>query len=247
MAIPLFAYAPSAPNHRVDALGARDDDAIIYSSDDLYSPTDMGYLINAAYRQIFFHAFKSDREIILESQLRNRQITVRDFIRGLMLSTTFIESFYNKNSNFRFVEHCVQKVLGRRVYSEAEKIAWSAIVMSQGVKGFVDQLLNSEEYIDNFGENIVPYQRRRTLPSGATETPFNITSPRYDAYHRSQLGFPQTIWQESVRTFVPYDKKPKAGDPALFMNMAKSISPKPGNANLVSLENMDFASKVPRR
>jgi phycobilisome rod-core linker protein len=247
VAIPLLAYAPSAPNHRVDALGARDDDAIIYSSDDLYSPTDMGYLINAAYRQIFFHAFKSDREIILESQLRNRQITVRDFIRGLMLSTTFIESFYNKNSNFRFVEHCVQKVLGRRVYSEAEKIAWSAIVMSQGVKGFVDQLLNSEEYIDNFGENIVPYQRRRKLPSGAAETPFNITSPRYDAYHRSQLGFPQTIWQESVRTFVPYDKKPKAGDPALFMNMAKSISPRPGNANLVSLETMDFASKVPYR
>jgi phycobilisome rod-core linker protein len=79
VAIPLLAYFPSCPNQRVDALGARDDEAIIYSTDDLFSPSGMGDLINAAYRQIFFHAFKWDREIVLESQLRNRQITVRDY------------------------------------------------------------------------------------------------------------------------------------------------------------------------
>ncbi|MEM7772532.1 MAG: phycobilisome rod-core linker polypeptide, partial [Cyanobacteria bacterium P01_A01_bin.37] len=201
MAISLLAYSPKSCNQRVNALGALDNEAISYSTDDLFSPTEMGDLINAAYRQIFFHAFKWDREIILESQLRNRQITVRDFIRGLLLSNTFIDSFYNKNSNFRFVEHCVEKVLGRRVYGEAEKIAWSAVVMTKGVQGFIDDLLNSDEYIESFGENTVPYHRRRTLPSRATgETPFNVTSPRYDAYHRNQLGFPQPIWQEVVRT-----------------------------------------------
>lgn len=248
MAIPLLAYSPSCPNQRVDALGARDDEATIYSTDDLFSPTDMGNLIQAAYRQIFFHAFKWDREVALESQLRNRQITVRDFIRGLLLSNTFIDSFYNKNSNYRFVEHCVQKVLGRRVYSEAEKIAWSAVVMTKGVKGFVDELLNSDEYIENFGENTVPYQRRRILPSRATgEIPFNITSPRYDAYHRNQLGFPQPIWQESVRTFQSYETKPKTGDPRLFLNMAKSIGPKAAQSNVVSVYNIDIAKAVPYR
>jgi phycobilisome rod-core linker protein len=248
VAIPLLAYAPSCPNQRVAALGAPDDQATIYSTDDLFSPTDLGNLINAAYRQIFFHAFKWDREIVLESQLRNRQITVRDFIRGLMLSNTFLDSFYDKNSNYRFVEHCIQKVLGRRVYSEAEKISWSAIVMTKGVKGFIDDLLNSAEYIENFGENIVPYHRRRTLPSRAVgETPFNITSPRYDAYHRAQLGFPQAIWQEAVRTFTAYDKQPKTGDPSLFVNMAKSISPKGGNPSRVSTFNIDIEKKVPYR
>jgi phycobilisome rod-core linker protein len=248
VAIPLLAYAPSCPNQRVDALGARDDEAIIWSTDDQFSPTDMGNLINAAYRQIFFHAFKWDREIVLESQLRNRQITVRDFIRGLLLSKTFIDSFYNKNSNYRFVEHCVQKVLGRRVYSEAEKIAWSAVVMTKGVKGFVDDLLNSDEYIENFGENTVPYHRRRILPSRATgEIPFNITSPRYDAYHRDQLGFPQSIWQETVRNFRSYDKQPKTGDPGLFLNMAKSISPKAAKPNLTSVSNIDIDKTVPYR
>jgi phycobilisome rod-core linker protein len=248
VAIPLLAYSPSCPNQRVEALGARDDEAIIYSSDDLFSPTDMGNLIQAAYRQIFFHAFKWDREVVLESQLRNRQITVRGFIRGLLVSNVFIDSFYNKNSNYRFVEHCVQKVLGRKVYSNAEKIAWSAVVMTKGVKGFIDDLLNSDEYIENFGENIVPYQRRRILPSRVVgEIPFNITSPRYDAYHRDVLGFPQGIWQEVVRNFRPYDSQPKAGDSSLFLNMARSLNSKPPQLSPTSVYNIDIAKTVPYR
>jgi phycobilisome rod-core linker protein len=248
VAIPLLAYAPSCPNHRVDPLGARDDEAIVYSTDDQYSSTGMDDLINAAYRQVFFHAFKWDREIALESQLRSRQITVRDFIRGLLLSNTFIDSFYNKNSNYRFVEHCVQKVLGRRVYNEAEKIAWSAIVMTKGVKGFVDDLLNSDEYIDNFGENTVPYQRRRILPGRTLgEIPFNITTPRYDAYYRAKLGFPQTIGQSVVQNFRSYETQPKVGDPSLFLNMARSMNTRSDNPNPPSVYEIDIASKVPYR
>jgi len=246
--IPLLTYSPSSQNQRVAALGARNDEATIYSTDDLFAPSDMGNLIDAAYRQIFFHAFQWDREIVLESQLRNRQITVRDFIRGLLLSNTFIDSFYDKNSNYRFVEHCVEKVLGRRVYNQREKIAWSAVVMTKGVKGFIDELLNSQEYIENFGENTVPYHRRRILPSRVTgETPFNIKSPRYDAYHRAQLGFPQTIWQEAVRSYRAYDKQPKAGDPTLFANMARSINPVAAVPSRTSPYDIDIEKTVPYR
>jgi phycobilisome rod-core linker protein len=248
MAIPLLVYAPSCPNQRVNPLGAPDDEAIIYSTDNQFSTTEMDDLINAAYRQIFFHAFAEDREIVLESQLRNRQITVRDFIRGLLLSNTFIDSFYNKNNNYRFVEHCIQKVLGRRVYNNAEKIAWSAVVMTKGVKGFVGDLLNSDEYIENFGENTVPYHRRRILPGRATgEIPFNITSPRYDAYYRDQLGFPQPIWQTVVRNFRSYETQPRTGDPNLFLSMAKSINPRAAKPSLTSTANIDIEKSVPYR
>jgi phycobilisome rod-core linker protein len=207
----------------------------------------MDVLIEAAYRQIFFHAFKSDREIALESQLRNKQITVRDFIRGLLLSETYRNSFYEKNSNYRFVEHCVQKVLGRDVYSEREKIAWSIVVVNKGIKGLVDELLNSDEYLENFGYDIVPYQRRRNLPSRELgERPFNIKSPRYDAYHRGILGFPQVIWQNQVRRFVPQEKQAKAGDPSLYLNMARSINAKPAITPRVSTGNIGL-DKVPYR
>ncbi|WP_017293705.1 phycobilisome rod-core linker polypeptide [Geminocystis herdmanii] len=248
MAIPLLNYAPNSQNTRVAGFEVGgDEQPRIYNAESLYSASDMDVLIEAAYRQIFFHAFKSDREIALESQLRNKQITVRDFIRGLLLSETFKNSFYDKNSNYRFVQHCIQKVLGREPYSEKEKIAWSIVVVNKGIKGFVDELLNSDEYLENFGYDIVPYQRRRNLPSRELgERPFNISSPRYDAYHRAILGFPQIIWQNQVRRFVPQEKQAKAGDPSLYLSMARSINAKGSPTPRVSALNISL-DKVPRR
>jgi phycobilisome rod-core linker protein len=189
MTLSLINYAPKSQNQRVTGYEIGGDELPkIYNAESLYSASEMDLLIEAAYRQVFFHVFKSEREPFLESQLRNKQITVRDFIRGLLLSETFRNSFYEKNSNYRFVEHCVNKILGRDVYSEREKIAWSIVVVNKGIKGFVDELLNSEEYLSNFGYDIVPYHRRRNLPSRELgERPFKIKSPRYDAYYRQQL------------------------------------------------------------
>ncbi len=248
VAIPLLTYSPSSQNQRVAAFEVGGDEKPkTFSTDDILDRTDMDNLIEAAYRQIFFHAFKWDREVALESQLRNGQITVRDFIRGLLVSNTFIDSFYNKNSNYRFVEHVVEKALGRRVYSEREKIAWSAVVMTKGVKGFVDEVLNSSEYIENFGENTVPYQRRRILPGRtAGELPFNIKSPRYDAYYRAKLGFPQVIWQTTARSFRSTGKQ-TSGDPAQFLGMARSISPVGGSPGRISPYNIDIEKTVPYR
>jgi phycobilisome rod-core linker protein len=249
LAIPLLSYAPKSQNGRVAAYEvAGDEKPTIFTTENILFPTDMDALINAAYRQIFFHAFKWDREVVLESQLRNGQLTVRDFIRGLLLSKTFKDSFYDKNSNYRFVEHCVQKVLGRDVYSEREKIAWSIVVATKGIKGFVDDLLNSDEYLENFGYDTVPYQRRRILPGRTTgEIPFNIQSPRYDGYYRSILGFPQIVWQNVVRSYRAYDRQPKAGDPALFLGMAQNAVIPTNPVPQVSAMNINIEASVPRR
>lgn len=249
MALPLLSYSPKSQNQRVAAYEIPgDEQPRIFTTDNLLSSGDMDNLIEAAYRQIFFHAFAWDREPALESQLRNGQSTVRDFIRGLLLSKTFRNSFYEKNSNYRFVEQCVQRLLGRDVYSEREKIAWSIVVATKGISGFVDQLLNSDEYLNNFGYNTVPYQRRRVLHSrNEGERPFNIKSPRYDAYHRSQLGFPQIVWQNEVRTFKPQERTARAGDPSLYADMARSIAPKTNPVPRVSAQNIDYLSRVPRR
>ncbi|MGB3200982.1 MAG: phycobilisome rod-core linker polypeptide, partial [Nodosilinea sp.] len=84
MSLPLLNYSPSSQNQRVASYEVGgDEQPRFFSTDDLYDTSDMDALINAAYRQMFFHAFKCDRQPFLESQLRNGQITVRDFIRGL--------------------------------------------------------------------------------------------------------------------------------------------------------------------
>jgi phycobilisome rod-core linker protein len=247
--IPILEYAPSTQNSRVVGYdSAGDESPRIFTSDNLLGPGEMGDLIEAAYRQIFFHAFASDREPFLESQLRNNQISVREFIRGLILSETYRKSFYNFNSNYRFVEQTVQRVLGRDVYSQREKIAWSIVVATKGIKGFVDELLNSEEYVSTFGDSIVPYQRRRVLPGrSAGELPFNIKSPRYDEYYRGKLGFPQVVWQSVVKSYKPQDQKAQAGDPSLFLNMAQSIRPTGAVPARTSIYDIDIATKVPYR
>jgi phycobilisome rod-core linker protein len=249
VALPLLSYSPKSQNQRVEAYDiGTDEKPRIYSTDNILSPGDIGVLIEAAYRQIFFHAFAWDREKALESQLRYGQINVRDFIRGLLLSKTFYNSFYEKNSNYRFVEQCIQRVLGRDPYSDREKIAWSIVVATKGIRSFVDELLNSEEYLNNFGYNTVPYQLRRSLPGrDRGETPFNIKSPRYDAYYRAQLGFPQVVWQNEVRSYVPQDRKGKAGDPSLYADMASSLSLPATQPPRVAASNLDYMNAVPYR
>ena len=165
-----------------------------------------------------------------------------------MLSNTYKNSFYNLNNNYRFVEQCIQRVLGRDIYSEAEKLAWSIVVATKGIEGFVDELLSSDEYLDNFGYSTVPYQRRRSLPGRSEgELPFNIKSPRYEAYTRSKLGFPRFMWQTEVRSYKAPEGQPKNGDPAQFMDLARSIGPT-GNPPIgVSTESMNYLAMVPKR
>jgi phycobilisome rod-core linker protein len=166
----------------------------------------------------------------------------------LLLSNTYRKSFYDLNSNYRFVEQTVQRVLGRDVYNKQEKLAWSITVATKGIVGFVDELLNSQEYLDAFGYDVLPYQRRRVLPGrSAGELPFNIKSPRYDEYTRSKLGFPQVMWQSTVRSYVPQDQKPKAGSPALYLDMARSINARGNAPQKISTANIDIYGSVPRR
>jgi phycobilisome rod-core linker protein len=64
--IPLLEYVPVTQNSRVAGYESGGDESPrIFSSDNILSPGDMGDLIEAAYRQIFFHAFASDREPFL--------------------------------------------------------------------------------------------------------------------------------------------------------------------------------------
>jgi len=190
MTIPLLQYQLSSQNQRVKSFEVgNDEQPRIYTAENLAQGTEMDEIIWACYRQIFneqqiltFH-----REVVLESQLKNRQITIKQFIRGLLLSDSFRRLVYESNSNYRFVELCIQRVLGRQVYNDREKLAWSIVLATKGLNGFVHQLLNTDEYLDNFGDDIVPYQRRRILPQRSHgELPL-ARMARYDAHHLQQL------------------------------------------------------------
>lgn len=251
MALPLLDYTPKSQNVRVNGYEvSNEEQPYIFDTENLASGSAMDDIIWAAYRQIYseHQILRSNRQKFLESQLKDGRITMRQFIRGLVLSEPFRRRNFETNSNYRFVELCVQRVLGRDVYNEREKIAWSIVIANEGIQGFIDKLLASEEYLENFGDTIVPYQRRRTLLQRERgETPFNLKTPRYGAYHRDQLGFPQIVWQNAVRRFRPQEKQPTEGNPERFLGMARSLSPQPDTMNRPSLQNLNYLAAVPRR
>lgn len=190
MTLSLQTYSPKSQNQRVKNYEIPGDEyPRIFTTEGMPSTVDIDSIIWSAYRQIFNEQqmIKSNRQVVLESQLRNNQITVRDFIRGLVLSETFRSRNFEPNNNYRFVQMCIQRLLGRNAYSEQEKIAWSIVIATKGLPKFIDNLLNSQEYLENFGFDIVPYQRRRILPQSVQgELPF-ARMPRYGADYRQQL------------------------------------------------------------
>ncbi|ERN40035.1 phycobilisome linker polypeptide [Rubidibacter lacunae KORDI 51-2] len=252
MPIPLLNYAPTCQNQRVDGYEVGSEERMQMGADtSMTTASDVDAIIWAAYRQVFgeHQILKSNRQPFLESQLRFGQLTVREFVRGLASSDVFRRLNHEPNTNYRFVEICVQRLLGRDIYNEREKIAWSIVIVSKGVRGFIDDLVDSEEYLANFGEDYVPFQRRRVLNQrDSGETPFNLKTPRYEAYHRQQLGFPQIVWQSTVRRFIPQEKQVRNGDPRQFLGVARGLaSAKREGKTSVSAMNVDFLSKVPYR
>ena len=190
MTIPLLSYPLSTQNQRVAGFEVPgEEQPKIYTAETILSDSEKNEVIWSAYRQIFNEQqlLASNRQLGLESQLKANQITVREFIRGLVLSQTFRERNYEPNNNYRFVQMCVQRVLGRDVYNDQEKLAWSIVLATKGLEGFIDALLGGEEYLNNFGDDIVPYQRRRVIAQRTEgDLPF-ARMPRYGADYRAKL------------------------------------------------------------
>lgn len=191
MTLPTLSYPPTSQNQRVASytFGGDEQPRIYDATISWPSESEKNDLIQAAYRQIFHeqHMLESYREPFLESQLRSNQITTQDFVRGLATSDAFRRLNYESNNNYRFVQLCIQRILGREVFNEREKIAWSIVVATQGINAFIDTLINSEEYQTTFGDSIVPYQRSRILPQQTQgRLPFARTA-RYDLSDRPDL------------------------------------------------------------
>ena len=205
MSIPLLEYKPSSQNQRVAGYEVpNEDNSDIYKLESGSSTGDIQEIIWAAYRQVFseHESLRSHRQTALESQLKNRAITVRDFIRGLAKSDVYWRLVVETNSNYRVVELSLKRLLGRAPYNKDEEIAWSIKIATQGLSGFVDALLDSEEYQTNFGDNTVPYQRRRYK-----DRPFNLVTPRYSSYWRDKEEGDRYKW----------------GDVNNFLEMARSL------------------------
>src|SRR6476469_3734459 len=224
MSIPLLDVAPKTQNQRVPGFEVPNEDAPqLYRFTETASDSDVQELIWADYRQIFSEhlILEEYRQLPLESQLRNRQLSVREFVRALGKSDVYRREVADTNSNYRLVDISFKRFLGRATYNKDEQIAWSIVIATKGLHGFIDAIIDGEEYRQNFGDDIVPYQSRRF-----NERPFNLVNPRYSDYWRTrQIEIEGRSYYKVQIGGQGVERGVRSAIPNTFLEMAKSIAP----------------------
>jgi phycobilisome core-membrane linker protein len=168
------------------------------------TPVEAQNVIQAAYRQIFERDL--DPYIIkneftsLESKLRNGEITVKEFIEGLGVSSLYIKEFYTPYPNTKVIELGTKHFLGRAPLNQQEIRKYNQILATQGLRGFISAMVNSMEYLQAFNEDTVPFCRFPTLPAANfpnTETLYNQLTKQskeivVPSFKPVKTGLPQT-------------------------------------------------------
>jgi phycobilisome core-membrane linker protein len=75
------------------------------------------------------------------------------------------KEFYAPYPNTKVIELGTKHFLGRAPLDQAEIRKYNQILASQGLRAFIGAMVNSAEYVQAFGEDVVPYNRFLTLPA----------------------------------------------------------------------------------
>jgi phycobilisome core-membrane linker protein len=128
-----------------------------------------GALVRAAYRQVFerdVDAYIGNDQFSKDtSKLLNKEITVKEFILALGTSDLYIKEFYAPFPNTKVIELGTKHFLGRAPLDQAEIRKYNQLLATKGARAFVAELVNSQEFLEAFGEDVVPYNRYETFPA----------------------------------------------------------------------------------
>lgn len=176
-----------------------------------YSPDDSASLnevIAAAYRQVFgnAHVMDFERSVELEAELRDGRLTVREFIKGLAKSSFYKSRFFSSVAPQRGIELNYKHLLGRAPETQAEISAKIALLSEHGHDAVIDSIVDSAEYLEVFGSDIVPYARSWSSPADLSTAAF----PMLAALQKSFAG------SDSAR----------GGSPALTRSLASGVAPR---------------------
>ena len=141
-----------------------------------------------ALKAVYTQLFKENRDLdffhnaALDSAYMEGRLNTRQFVCRLLSSEMYRDYILLVNSNYRFVELCFERVLGRPA-SESERMTWSSLLATEGLEVFAQKLTESDEYNVAFGENRVPTRRSAKIsPSkqGLPALPESESRKRYN-------------------------------------------------------------------
>jgi phycobilisome core-membrane linker protein len=117
-------------------------------------------VINAVYVQVLGTAgYAGERNKVEEIKLENGDISLREFIRQVARSKAFRRRYWSGLYITKAIEIIHRQLLGRPTFGRWEIDAYFDTAARTGFYGVVDGILNSREYNETYGEDIVPYER----------------------------------------------------------------------------------------
>lgn len=144
-------------------------------------------VIRAVYLQLLGNDYlmKSERLTSAESLLCDGNITVREFVRCVAKSELYKNKFFYNNFQTRTIELNYKHLLGRAPYDESEVVFHLDLYQNEGYDADIDSYIDSVEYQESFGENIVPYYRGFATQRGQKTVGFTRMFRLYRGYANS--------------------------------------------------------------
>ncbi len=155
-----------------------------------WTESEVQAVFRAVYRQVLGNDYvmKAERLSAAESLLRQGNITVREFVRAVAKSDLYKNKFFYPNSNQRFTELNFKHLLGRPPYDEAELAYHTSQCELKGYDVEIDSYIDSIEYENNFGNNVVPYYTGFMVGAGVRTVGFSRMFRLYRGYASSDRG-----------------------------------------------------------
>lgn len=142
------------------------------------SESQLKEVVSATYRQLLNRVpFAAERLRDAESQLRDGQISVAEFV-GLIANSELFVQRLNRLAPLRAAAAAHLALLGRAA-QPAEASRFLATRTSQGLPAAIAQLLSSDDYARAFGQSTVPYLRGLNTADGIPLSTVNRSAELY--------------------------------------------------------------------
>ena len=141
------------------------------------SSDDKAALIRAVYLQVLGNQYvmASERLEGPESLFKRGYLSVREFVRQVAKSGLYRKKFFESTNPYRFIELNFKHLLGRAPQNKAEMLHHFTILQEQGFDAEIDSYLDSAEYQERFGEEVVPYVHGFNYSAGQQGLQFSYT------------------------------------------------------------------------
>jgi phycoerythrin-associated linker protein len=136
---------------------------------------DVQTIIRTVYKQVLGnpHVMESERLVTAESQLCDRSISVREFVRAVAKSDFYRTRYFESCAPYRFVELNFKHLLGRAPQDQREVSEHIVRCVAEGYDAEIDSYIDSDEYQSAFGDNTVPYYRGKNSESNPKQVGYN--------------------------------------------------------------------------